>query len=90
MNRMTPEEISRAAYERNLLFPENAVLAYTRRPDADECIAQRQLASCEDQIRAQKEDIAQRLSAGRKRYWTIEDYRKQSDEILSLILGREK
>ena len=41
---LTPEEISRAAYQRNLLFGENDVLAYTRKPDADECIAKAQHA----------------------------------------------
>ena len=41
---LTPEEISRAAYQRNLLFGANDVLAYTRKPDADECIAKAQLS----------------------------------------------
>ena len=32
-----------------------------------------------------REKIAQELSRGRKRDWTIEDYRKQADQILSLF-----
>lgn len=40
--RLTPEEIKRAAYQRNKLFGENDVLAYTRKPNADEAIAQAQ------------------------------------------------
>ena len=40
---LTDKEISRAAYERNKLFEEDAAFAYTRKPSADECIAKAQL-----------------------------------------------
>lgn len=40
---LSPEEISRAAYQRNKLFGKNDVLAYTRKPNADEEIAKAQL-----------------------------------------------
>lgn len=50
MIRLTDEEISRAAYQRNPLFEENAVLAYTRKPDADRCIAKAQLKKVVEEI----------------------------------------
>ena len=43
MKRISDEEIKRAAYERNKLFGENDVFAYTRKSDADECIAKAQV-----------------------------------------------
>ena len=56
---LTPEEISRAAYQRNLLFGENGVLAYTRKPDADECIAEAQLSHTMDRFKqAVKQSLA--------------------------------
>lgn len=39
---MTNMKISRVAYQRNLIFTENSLLASTRKPDADRCIAKAQ------------------------------------------------
>jgi len=41
--RLAPEEITRAAYQRNKLFEEYSQMAYTRKSNADECIAEAQL-----------------------------------------------
>lgn len=54
---LSDEEISRVAYERNLLFGENDNLAYTRKPDADKCIAQAQLDKDEGRFAEEKNKL---------------------------------
>ncbi len=89
MKQLSDEDIKRAAYQRNKLFGENDVLAHTRRPDADECIARK------DEKKRVKEEIARELcpdKAGwdansRDVYVDHEKYRREAAQVLSISIN---
>jgi len=78
--RLTDEEIARAAYERNKLFGENDTFAYTRKSDADRCIADKATVKAIPIISA----IAQEKDAECQQ--KLEEARKQERERIIKLL----
>ena len=86
---LTEEEISKASYERNKLFGEDAALAYTIKPDSHKCVAKAQLKKVAESPEF-NEGIARELVRIVKlmspmKAATFSAYKRQAGKIQSLL-----